>query len=183
MSRKFTTNKGFTFVELVVSIALIGVLFLAVAIYLTGAQKASRDAIRKNDVHSYYVALAHYYQDHHTYPDQKSTAGDTSSAASPGSIFDQGSTNPLTSSSNTTQQSYMSTVLRDPTDGQIKCQVQTGAAYTTCQYSYLANKTDAVVWGDLENPSTQGGVYFADSDGTIGYASGSCTGPKASPCQ
>lgn len=181
MSQQSNASRGFSLIELIILIALIGILFMAVAIYLTGAQKSSRDSIRKSDIHTYYLALSHYYQDHHTYPDQKSTQGDNSTNPKSSSVFDSSGANPL--SGTTDQQAYLATVPKDPSNGEVSCQVGRGTAYSVCQYNYLANKTDAVVWTTLENPTAQGGVYFASSDGVTGYANGTCTGPKVSPCQ
>jgi len=59
--------RGFTLVELLVVMAIIGVLAAIVMVNLTESQKKSRDAKRKADLNTILTAMMLYYDDHNTF--------------------------------------------------------------------------------------------------------------------
>lgn len=62
-------KKGFTLIELIVVIAIIGVLSTLVINNLNDARVRARDAKRKEELSSLKTALRMYYNDHQAYPD------------------------------------------------------------------------------------------------------------------
>ena len=67
-------KKAFTLIELVVVIALIGMLFSIVAALLSSAQRDSRDKRRITDLTQLQNALELYYTDHQSYPKESGGA-------------------------------------------------------------------------------------------------------------
>ena len=61
-------NKGFTLIELIVVIAIIGTLTGLIINNLNDARARARDAKRKQDLTSLKTALRLYYNDNQTYP-------------------------------------------------------------------------------------------------------------------
>jgi len=66
--REFFHKFGFTLVELLVVISIMGILTVIVASSFTGAQQKSRDAARKANLKSVADALNVYYADNGSYP-------------------------------------------------------------------------------------------------------------------
>lgn len=65
------SRRGFTLVELLVTITIIGILSSIGLSTFTSAQKKSRDARRKNDLVTIAKALEVYYNDHGRYPNDE----------------------------------------------------------------------------------------------------------------
>jgi prepilin-type N-terminal cleavage/methylation domain-containing protein len=63
-------QQGFTIIELLIVIAIIGILALLVITNFQGAQAKARDALRKSDVNSMYKKLEEFYGDFGYYPAQ-----------------------------------------------------------------------------------------------------------------
>ncbi|PJC66747.1 hypothetical protein CO018_00305 [Candidatus Beckwithbacteria bacterium CG_4_9_14_0_2_um_filter_47_11] len=61
-------KKGFTLIELIVVIAIIGTLTGLIVNNLNDARARARDAKRKQDLGSFKTALRLYYNDNQTYP-------------------------------------------------------------------------------------------------------------------
>lgn len=61
-------NKGFTLVELLVTIAIIGILAAVLVANLVGARGRARDASRKEGITQLKTALRLYYNDNQEYP-------------------------------------------------------------------------------------------------------------------
>lgn len=61
-------NRGFSLIELMVVIGIIGVLSTIVMVSLSSAREKGRDARRIADIRNIQLALSLYYQDHYFYP-------------------------------------------------------------------------------------------------------------------
>jgi prepilin-type N-terminal cleavage/methylation domain-containing protein len=61
-------NKGFTLIEILITVAIIGVLAAIVAVSFNKAQAKSRDTKRLSDLHDLQSALYLYKDDHHEFP-------------------------------------------------------------------------------------------------------------------
>lgn len=61
-------QSGFTIVELLIVIVVIGILAAIVYITFTGVQKKGRDAERKTDIHDIYSQVEVYYAENTKYP-------------------------------------------------------------------------------------------------------------------
>ena len=68
--------KGFTLVEILTVIAIIGILSAVVMVSMSGSQKKGRDGRRVSDVNQIRLALSLYYDAHNYYP-----SGSTASTA------------------------------------------------------------------------------------------------------
>lgn len=66
--KKIRGTSGFTLMELLVVMAILGVLIVAGLGSFTSSQKKSRDVKRKNDVRQISLALETYYNDFGSYP-------------------------------------------------------------------------------------------------------------------
>ena len=62
------SGAGFTIIELVVTIAIIGALIAIVAMSLTYSQMRSRDAVRISDIEALHSAVEMYIEDHDSPP-------------------------------------------------------------------------------------------------------------------
>lgn len=81
-------RKGFTLLELLLVIAIIGILSTVVVANLKQLKAKARDAVRLSDVTQVQKAVEFYYQDHGSYPNPNCynliAIGDCASAISPG---------------------------------------------------------------------------------------------------
>src|SRR3990167_2995826 len=68
------TKAGFTLIELMVVISIIGILSAIGLTSYDASQKKARDTIRKNDLRELQKALQAYYQDNEAYPIQSGWA-------------------------------------------------------------------------------------------------------------
>ncbi len=64
----FNHKKGFTFIELLVVISIIGVLSTVVLASLNSARAKARDAKREKDAYELRTALSMYFTDHGNFP-------------------------------------------------------------------------------------------------------------------
>lgn len=71
---KSLAKRAFTTIELLITIAIIGILVAAAAFSYTNAQKKGRDARRKNNLKTIQQALALYFQENGKYPDMGTVA-------------------------------------------------------------------------------------------------------------
>lgn len=62
-------NKGFTLVELLVVISIIGILSTVIGVNYTNAKKITRDAKRKADLENVAAAFEMYYSEYKKYPE------------------------------------------------------------------------------------------------------------------
>jgi len=159
-----TTRKGFTLIELMVVIAVIGILAAIALVSLTGIQKNARDSQRRTNLADYATAMARYYQDKQVYP-VTAAAGDLANggATAATGIFLSGG--PLVGSG-----SYIATTLQDPQYGSSVC----GGA-SACNYWALSTASDYAVWTILEAAPNAGSPYYYIRDnGNRKYATSAC---------
>lgn len=68
MVRLQNKSKGFTIVELLIVIVVIGILATLVIVTFTGIQQKARDSKRKTDIGAIQSSLENYYSSANTYP-------------------------------------------------------------------------------------------------------------------
>lgn len=69
MSRKIYYQSGMTLIEVLITIAIIGLLMAAMATGINSYLLRSDDATRKTDLKKIAIALDQYYNDHNGYPE------------------------------------------------------------------------------------------------------------------
>jgi type IV pilus assembly protein PilA len=69
MLNQVRKQSGFTIIELLIVIAIIGILATLVLTNFQGAQAKGRDTVRKNDINSVYQKLEEFYNENGGYPD------------------------------------------------------------------------------------------------------------------
>ncbi len=69
MLKQLRKQSGFTIIELLIVIAIIGILATLVLTNFQGAQAKGRDTVRKNDINSVYQKLEEFYNENGGYPD------------------------------------------------------------------------------------------------------------------
>ena len=109
-------SKGFTIIELLVVISIIGLLSTISVVALNGARKKSRDAKRIADINNLQTALELYYNDNNGYPIFTSaiTLGPTTAYGKLGYGSGCGTAGFVTSASSCTT-TYMGLVPANPT--------------------------------------------------------------------
>ncbi|MFH0749488.1 MAG: prepilin-type N-terminal cleavage/methylation domain-containing protein [Candidatus Gottesmanbacteria bacterium] len=150
--RLHRTKNGFTLIELMVVIVIMGILVTIGIFAFQSSQKKSRDARRKSDVSQVSKALEMYNNDVGTYP-----AGGTVGTADAGKIIGCGDTIKTACSwggsfSNTTKATYMVKLPIDPTSGRVYYYERSGSnGYRL--YARLENTEDSSI------PTTDPKVY------------------------
>ena len=83
---KSKNKKGFTLIELMVVVAIMGLLAALAVISLNNARQRARDARRISDIKQVQTALELYYLDNHEYPDSTGTIAEGKCISSGGGI-------------------------------------------------------------------------------------------------
>lgn len=135
-----SVQRGFTLIEMLVVVSLIGVLTTLVAANLNSARERGRDTARKSDLRNLQTALRLYYSDYQAYP-ANGSGGEISGCGSGGtSVCSWGAV--WSDSSNT----YMSKMPKEPLPDQ------------SYKYQASADKESYTLDSCLENKSDDKGV-------------------------
>ncbi len=147
-----TQNSGFTLLEILVVMVIIGILVTIGVNTFMGAQKKGRDSRRKEDLHQITTALEVYYNDHGYYPESSGNGEIIGCGGSgPPSVCNWGA---IFARDNIT---YMVQLPKDPVDGR--------------QYYYDSDDgRDYAIFAYLEND--QDGVLVKDEDGQVLFYEG-----------
>lgn len=162
-------HSGFTVVELLIVIVVLGILATIVSTIYSGAHERARDTTRLNDITAIKESLETYRASKGTYPVAVSGPyGGWDSSADPSKAF-------LT---NLQQSGYMNNVPKDPTNtGPVGGDLTTGYRYQYSYFSdtsYLASKGCATTRGGLAVLMI---VNMEATSGTVAGSPGfSCTG-------
>jgi prepilin-type N-terminal cleavage/methylation domain-containing protein len=138
-------SKGFTIVELLIVIVVIGILATLVIVTFTGIQQKARDSKRKTDIGAVQASLESYYSSNNTYP----TLTDLN--------------DPTWRSTN--MKGFDSSALQDPKGS--AATLIAGTAPSSTQYAYNVTPTGCVDTAGSANPCTNYGIYAKlEADGT-----------------
>ena len=122
-------KKAFTLIELLIVIAIIGIISMIIVINWSNAQQSARDNKRKADLQAISSALTVYYADNKGYIKRPADSGTTTISSGARATFPADELNKLVS------KNYISFIPKDPVNSQEKA----------CSYLYFQNN-------DQENP-------------------------------
>ncbi|HSX42689.1 MAG TPA: prepilin-type N-terminal cleavage/methylation domain-containing protein [Candidatus Saccharimonadales bacterium] len=146
-------SKGFTIVELLIVIVVIGILATLVIVTFTGIQQKARDSKRKTDISAIQASLESYYSSNNTYPTVADLNSSTWLAAN--------------------MKGFDTNALKDPKGN--ASTVVGGQTPSGTQYAYvvtdtlgtLASPTTCSDTAGATNPCTNFGIYAKlESDGS-----------------
>ena len=146
--KKATSKKGFTLLELMIVIVILGVLTTLISGNFLNSLKRGRDTRRKTDLQNIQKALELFYEDKKTYPTFNIFATD-------GALCET----QVSSSCGSTEKIYMQKVPTDVT--------------SACEYLYVSGDgTQYKLYSIIENDEDRGQGVIQSDDG--GYASTNC---------
>lgn len=156
-------NDGFTMLELLMVMGIIGVVAGFVLVTFPAAQDRARDANRKSDLKQYQTSLEVYAnRNNGFYPRRSDAAGQPAGSTLCGDLGFSSGDCPL-----------------DPKDGQNECDGN------MCRYLYQTDSCGAagdpcaaqyVLWGALERPETSSAYWVVCSNGISGESTSTPTG-------
>lgn len=151
-AKKFSQNKGFTFIELLTIIFIIGVLAAMILINLRSARAKARDAQRKSDAKAMQTALEMYADDNNKYASGKIRAVSYSPAQSG---------DPEWAVVEQTYSQYIYPLPKDPINN---CSMHAvWCVGTKTNYTLNLNTNCYTVTVGLEKPTGNGEVYRGQS--------------------
>ena len=158
MKKFFNKQGGFTLLELLIVIVIIGILALIIVPGLASGPKRARDAQRKSDMRAVKNALETYYNDKNTYPTPTGTNGSTTYFSNLSAVLTP---------------DYLPTVPTDPRSGTTTGYVY-GVNSTTTATKYvieanMENNTDSQI-NDKLGAAGYNGTYATPSTYPNGYA-------------
>ncbi len=158
--------RGFTKIELIVALAIVGILASLSAVALNSARERARDAKRIADVARTQVALELYFNDHNSYPVLTSATALGSSAAR--CLAGEGF---VPSCDTQTESVYLERVPSTPTDGLGELVGCSGAENAYC---YVGEAEAYRIQFEVENDNPEGklqaGVNCATESGIVAGA-------------
>lgn len=142
MKKLLTNQKGFTIIELLVVIVIIGILVALLLPNLFSAQQRGRDADRKNDLKTIQQQLEAYYSDNNFYPGPDMTAAEAALVSD-----------------------YMNAVPEDPQGGDYTYAAEgdAGAACTTAAEDCVSYTLTADLENDNDADADTSGNYVVNS--------------------
>ncbi len=156
------SQRGFSLLELLVTVAIIGILSVIAVVSLTGVQKNTRDVKRQTDLKLIQGALEQYYADQHFYP------------ATTAVTFSPPPAIPATIKSPTGTRTYLNQIPTDPLTSNIQYKyVANPSAAPACNNSnpndFRTFCTSYCLYANMENTNVKGSPYTTTCPAVAGY--------------